>query len=392
MAGSVVWRCPTCKKNATERFCDHPNASYAIIYRVNNKQRWKRVGRDRREAQAILHKITNELVMGTYFETRPMRFAELTEKFLTTHGSTRLKPASAEYYRHRINALLPTFGDMQLTEITRERIDQFAAAQAAEGKVSPATINKNIGALRRLLNLAVEWGYLPKNPTEGIKNLREEHKEMDFLTPEEIQLLLKHADEPYRSLFLTAVTTGMRRGELLSLQWGDIDWHNSVIHVRRNLISVKAKAGTRVWRFVTPKSRKSVRAVPMLKELREALELHKMTAPASPDDLVFCAKDGRPLDPNNMVKREFNPTLAQAGLRRVRFHDLRHTYAAVLVSHGVNVKVIQTLLGHASIQTTLDTYGHLLPSSMADVSANISSALFGPEKVVDRRETVPGSS
>lgn len=217
-----------------------------------------------------------------------------------------------------------------------------------------------------------------KSRAEGIKSLREEHKEKDFLTPEEIRLLLRHSDEPYRTLFMTAVVTGMRRGEVMGLLWGDIDWNSNVIHVRHNLSYFQGKDGRRTWRLLSPKSTKSIRAVPMPQELREALEIYRLSAPVSPHDLVFCYKDGEPLHPDWIIKSEFHPALTRAGLRRIRFHDLRHTYAAILLTHAVNIKVIQTLLGHVSIETTLDTYGHLLPGAANEVGAKMSEVVCGP--------------
>jgi integrase len=135
---------------------------------------------------------------------------------------------------------------------------------------------------------------------------------MDVFTPDEIRRLLGAQDEPLRTLLLTAVLTGMRQGELFGLQWEDIDFARHVIHVRRSL-----------WHGTlgAPKSRRSRRAIDMPPTLEEALQQ----------------------------------------LRRIRFHDLRHTYTSLLIAHGAHPKYVQAQLGHASIQTTLDRYGHLMP-------------------------------
>jgi integrase len=110
--------------------------------------------------------------------------------------------------------------------------------------------------------------------------------------------------------------------------------------------------------------------------LKEALEIHRISCPVGPHDLVFCTKSGGPLDPDNMVKREFLPALTAAGLRRVNFHSLRHSYTSMLISQGENVKFIQSQLGHASIQTTLDRYGHLLPVDQVGVGRKLDAQLF----------------
>ncbi len=133
-----------------------------------------------------------------------------------------------------------------------------------------------------------------------------------------------------------------------------------------------------LWRFSAPKSKRSIRNVVMSPKLKDALELHRLNCPVSPDDLVFCTADGGPLDANNMVKREFLPSLSRAGLRTVRFHDLRHTYTALLIAQGAHAKFIQGQLGHASIQTTLDRYGHLLPEAQCGAGERLDAIVFGP--------------
>ena len=239
--------------------------------------------------------------------------------------------------------------------------------------------------LKLTLKHARQWGYLRENPAQDIRPVRVEPKEMDFLRPDEIQLLLKNSDEPFRTLFLTAILTGMRRGELLGLQWGDIDWHNNTIHVRRTLYcyskaELTEREAAQKWQFSSPKSSRSIRSIEMSPCLREALEFHRLQCPASPYNLVFCAKEGKPILAENMVKREFLPALTRAGLRRIRFHDLRHTYTTLLIAQGENPKVIQSQLGHASIETTFDRYGHLLPESRRQIGTKLDAQVFGAGK------------
>jgi len=223
--------------------------------------------------------------------------------------------------------------------------------------------------------------YINENPVEETKPFPIDHKEMDFLTPEELAIFIKHASEPYKTLFLIAILTGMRRGEILGLQWGDIDWKNDTIFVRRGLYWLMKKEidkdGSR-WCFIKPKSKRSKRAIVLSPKLKDALEIHRITAITGPYDLVFCNSEGKPLDPDNLVKREFYPTLSMAGLRKIRFHDLRHTYATLLINQNENIKFIQNQMGHASIQTTMDRYGHLLPVNQHGVGSRLDSQIFLP--------------
>ena len=193
---------------------------------------------------------------------------------------------------------------------------------------------------------------------------------MDFLSPEEMAALMKTTEEENRCLIMCACLTGMRQGEILGLEWGDIDFDSSRIFVRRTY---------QKGRFYEPKTSYSKRAIVIPESLLEALKEHQIrqmvNGTASVADLVFPNEVGKPIDPRNLVRRIFWPALVRAGLRRVRFHDLRHSYAAALLSKGENPKFIQRQLGHSRIQITLDLYGHLLPEAERDVAARLEQAL-----------------
>jgi integrase len=188
---------------------------------------------------------------------------------------------------------------------------------------------------------------------------------MVVLTPPEIRRLLDAADEPVRMLILCAVLTGMRRGELLGLRWEDVDLEGHRIFVRRAL-----------WRgkFVTPKSRRSRRTIDLAPTLRATLA---RLSSRFQGGLVFCNADGSPIDPDNFAHRDWARVLRRAELRRIRFHDLRHTYASLLIAQGAHPKYIQAQLGHASIQTTLDRYGHLMPDAHAAEARKLDCLVFG---------------
>jgi integrase len=208
---------------------------------------------------------------------------------------------------------------------------------------------------------AVRWGYLRENPAHYVEQPRVRHREIEFLTKEEIHCFLSTAPQDSYPFFLTAILTGMRLGELLAMKWSNVDWHRNQYFVKEGLYKD---------RFVEPKSASSMRAVNLPRTLLEGLRTHKarqsekrlQIGEAYQDyDLIFCTSLGTPYDRGNVVKREFWPYLKRAGLRRIRFHDLRHTFATLLIDQGESPKYIQAQLGHASIQVTMDRYGHLLP-------------------------------
>ncbi len=399
--GSIIWRCRKCgnKKSAV---CHHPRAGYSIVYQIGVLQKWEAVGPNKKLAERRLTQVLADLHHGQITSPKPVSFKSFAEQWLHDYAERRLKPSTLQLYRIFIRVHLnPAFGSLFLTQITPQHIECFLADCRREKGLAPKSVNSLLLLLKVMLKCAREWRILRDNPAETIKPARVEPKEMAFLRPDEVRLLWKNADEPYRTLFLAAVLTGMRRGELLGLQWGDIDWNSGVIHVKRTLYRIEGRDAFGLvenpkerWGFSSPKSSKSIRNIHMSPRLREDLELHRLQCPASPYDLVFCTKRGKPLHAGNMVRREFFPALSRAGLPRIRFHDLRHTYTTLLIAQGENVKLIQAQLGHASIQTTLDRYGHLLPDTEREIGNRLDAQLF-PEgansraKVVLRKQAPP---
>jgi len=382
--GSVIWRCRKCGSKAGGT-CPCPRAGYSIAYRIGKRQKWEAVGRNKKIAERRLTEVMAQLHSGTFRSVQKITFGDFAQRWLKDHSSSKVKPTTYRSYRGMVKwHLAPVFGSQRLTDITPDQVQAYMAKSLREKPNAPATINKTLVLLKQILKHARQWGYLRENPAQDIQHARVESVEMDYLNPDELRLLLKHADEPYRTLFLTAVLTGMRMGELLALQWGDMDWNANRIHIRRSVFwYLKREAEelgqdeTTLWRFTSPKSKRSKRAIIMSPGLKEALETHRLQCPASPHDLVFCTPKGTPLQYRNLIRREFEPALTRAGLRKIRFHDLRHTYTSLLIAQGAHAKFIQSQLGHASIQTTLDRYGHLLPETQQHVGEHLDAQLFG---------------
>jgi len=389
--GCLIKRCPICrgKKKMSGHQCSPHEVSYYAVYWVGRKQKWKFAGHTRREAEFFLKQKLAEIDDGTYRERKQVLFKDFVELWLVNVPKPRVKESTFRGYQTDVRRhLMPFFGSRFLDEVRQEDVETFLSQlmekkgrgrDKCDKKLDPKTINNIRVTLSMVFDYARRLKYIQENPVADIRPFKVEKEEMDFLEPYEIRLLLKHAREPFKTLFMTAIMTGMRRAELAALQWGDIDWRLNTIFVRRSLywrMKKDVSEGEKRWKFVTPKSKRSVRGIVMSPMLKEALEIHRLTSRFSPDDLVFCSTTGGPMDMDNMYTREFLTTLSMAGIRRVRFHDLRHTYATILNAQGENPKLIQNQLGHASIQTTMDTYGHMLPINHEEVGAKTDKFLF----------------
>jgi integrase len=194
-----------------------------------------------------------------------------------------------------------------------------------------------------------------------------ERKEINPLDREQANVLLEVASEDrLEALYVLAIHTGMRKGELLGLKWDDVDLERGLLRLRHGLVREGGK--TALGDLKTPKSRRSVRLTRAAAKAsrshleRQLEEMERMDSLYQPGGLVFATQTGALINPSNLRNRSFKPLLKRAGLRDICFHDLRHTCATLLLSQGPHPKLVQELLGHATKAMTLDTYSHFLPS------------------------------
>jgi integrase len=223
------------------------------------------------------------------------------------------------------------------------------------------------------------WQLLPRNPADAVEPPRPARKEMAALDEKQTASLLQLArDTPLSIPILLAVTTGLRRGELLALRWEDLDLQAATLAVRRTLEQTHG-----ALTFKQPKTPKSRRVVAVPRLTIDALRSHRseqaknrlLLGAAYQDDGLICAKpDGRPVDPRS-VSHAFAALIRRSGLRRVRFHDRRHSHATQLLAQGIHPKVVSERLGHSTVGITLDVYSHVLPSMQEEAARRIDVAL-----------------
>ena len=285
-----------------------------------------------------------------------IKFKDIVEKFIALYVKPNLKPSTIRsYHDHYRLHIKDFFLDIKLVEINTMILLRFIKTKKKEG-LSNKTINNILTTIVTIFNWAIENGYTNYNPAQIVKKLKVENLEMNFLTSSEITAVLEYAQMNYPDfypLLLTAIYSGMRRGEILALTWDCVNFKECKIKVRKTLYK---------GQFLTPKTKNSIRDIRVPQKIIEVLKLHKsMQEFENPLNLVFSQENGKPIDADNMVKRRFNKVLKGANVTQIRFHDLRHTYASLLLAKDMNIKYIQKQMGHANFEITMNTYAHLMP-------------------------------
>jgi integrase len=267
----------------------------------------------------------------------------------------------------------PTLGRVKLETLTPTHLRSLFRERLEAG-LAPRMVQLIHTTLHKALKQAAVDGLVSRNVAGMVRAPRSPGKEIRTLTPHQARALLQYADlDRLETLYVLAVTTGMRQGELLGLKWDDVDMEAGTLQIRRTLSTATGKG----FSFNAPKTAKGRRSIKLpetalssLRRHREAQQQEKDTITGLWEDhgLVFTSLVGTPLTRQDLITRSFKPLLQRAELPNIRFHDLRHTCATLLLGRSVHAKLVQELLGHATISVTLDTYSHVLPS-MADRTA-----------------------
>ena len=346
----------------------------------------------KKHAESLLAERLSQYNRGDYLELSKITFGEFkgtwVEKYAVGEGQIR-HSTLALYDGLFRNHLIPTFGNVELAQIGVEDIQGFKAEKTASG-LSPQTVKHMLRLLRQMLDHAIDWGYLRDNPAKKVRNPKVPRKDMDFFNAEEVVTFLDNVPERWYPFFLTAILTGLRAGELLAMKWGNVDWNSGQYFVRETWL--RPRAGQKA-QLAEPKTDTSAAPIDLTPACMDSLRKHRarqsaeklQAGEAYEDlDLIFATPVGGMLDSCHIVQRVFNPSLKKAGLRRIRFHDMRHTCASLLIALGESPKYIQKQLRHGSIEMTFDRYGHLFPDTNREAVKRLDDSLFGnDQKVAD---------
>jgi integrase len=379
------------------------------FYDQHGRRRLKTLkkGITKKDAKTELRKVEEEIEKGIFIpKNKVPRFSEVAEEWLE-YKKPNLRETSWENCEGQIKKHFEDLKGLKINSIQINTVEKFIRSKQEQG-MNINTLRKILVTLGQILSYSVRHRYIDSNPlkeAERPKDTREEEKEMKILTPEEIRSFLSNVNElKYKTLFLLAIMSGAREGELLGLKWSDVDFENKQVNIQRTYTK---------GRWFPTKTKSSKRKIDLAPSVISELRKWKLACIPNDLDLVFPNEAGQPMNYSNMVNRYFEPALEKAGIieietiekkiegttkvkklkkvkgHKIRFHDLRHTYASLMIEQGENIKYIQTQLGHSSPTVTLNVYAHLMKPTNQEAVLRLENTIFEPtgDKMETKAET-----
>ena len=332
-------------------------------------------------------------------KVRPeMPFGDWLTYWYENHSKPKIRPTTQETYESRIRLhIIPEIGDIPLNKLTQNDLQQFYGRLKKSGRkrftdkygegLSDRMVRMCHATCRSALEKAVQDGLIRVNPAIGCKLPPKKAREIQVLTREELQRFLIQAKfEGYYEVFLLDLATGLRRGELMALQWDDLNFKTGVLNVNKQVYDVRGQL-----QISTPKTKNSVRKIVLPPAVVAVLQEYKKTVDSR---WMFPSpvKEDCPITPG-VVRRRLQLILEHAGCKHVRFHDLRHTFATLALENGMDVKTLSAMLGHVSAATTLDIYTHITDDMQRAAAENIDRGIgkAAPQEDASEpgRETAP---
>lgn len=352
---------------------------YEAKYAVETPEGTKRrsvYGKTREEVTVKLAAALEKAEEVTQPQTTNITIGEYLEGMHDQTVKHAVKRRTYESYRCIVGRhIVPALGDVRLTALTTRRVQAFYGELLASG-LSSKTVTNVHTTLRRALKLAVDWQLITRNPCEGVSLPRRETPDVTPLNRRQAKALLSAAEgDRLYALYVLAISTGMRQGEIFGLFYSDLDLPNRMVRVRRALVTGYGQT------YESTKTKRSRRGIALTMKATEALRTHRKRMreeghQVDGDAPVFVNNSGRHLHPKNFMDRSFKPLLRKVGIPDTTFHAAtRHTAASLMLTKGVHPKVVQEMLGHATITITLDTYSHLLDGMGGTGASALDDAL-----------------
>jgi integrase len=294
----------------------------------------------------------------------------------------RVRPTTHRRYELFVKVhVTPAIARIPLVKVGPQHLERLYAERLAAG-AAPRSVRHLHALLHNALKQADRWGLVPRNVATLARPPNAPRHEISTLTAEQVRTLLAAAEgDRLEALYVLAISTGMRQGELLALRWSDVDLDRGAVQIRRSVAYTKQG-----FVFLPPKTGRSRRQVLLTQAAIAALRRHRTRQLAErlaaaggweDLDLVFANELGRPIEATNLGHRSWRRLLERAGLPRIRFHDLRHTAATLILSGGVHPKIASEMLGHSSVAFTMDTYAHVTPTMQREAVAELDAVMGG---------------
>lgn len=335
----------------------------------------------KKEAEKACNELINQLNKGTYLEPTDKTVEECLYDWLELIAKQSLRPSTFQSQKELTEGrIIPGIGKYKMSQITPAIVQKFYKDLIEKEKLSAGYVRTMHIILKKAFSQAVKWQLITQNIINLVEPPRMSRaKDIETWSLEEATRFLEYTEGKHLHIaYVLAIYTGMRRGEILGLRWKDCDLEQGKISIRQTLNLVGSELI-----FQSPKTKGSKRLITITENVIAALKKHKAEqnqnklrfGPGySENDLVVCNKEGNPIYPRNLV-RNFHNMMKQAGVPHLRFHDLRHTHATILLSLGENPKVVSERLGHSKVGITLDTYSHVLPDMQQRAAENFEEAM-----------------
>ena len=327
------------------------------FYDNKGKRRWKTLpkGTTKTKTKQVLRELEEQIARGSWLPDKKVPIIDRVFMDWLEYKKPNIRLSTWRKYEGYYRNHFDEIKQLKVNRITVATVEKYITKRQIAG-MNLSTLRKLIVTFNQVMNYAVRHRYIDHNPVRDAERPKDqggvEQPPIQILTPPEINALIEaERDQEYRTLIKLSIFSGARQGELLGSKWTDIDWFNSQIHIQRTF-------NEGAW--YRPKTKGSNRKIDLGPEMMKVLKNWLKVCPKTDLNLIFPNKKGGPIDHGNLLRRHFYPAVAIANIKRVRWHDMRHTFASLLIDQGENIKYIQTQLGHASPTITLNVYAHLM--------------------------------
>ncbi len=362
----------------------NPSGTWRAQISLTNGKRISKSFPEKADALRWNREMTRTLELGLDIDGGKQTVEEFLSNWLECYRMAVRAKTLHRYLDLANRFIIPKIGDIRLIDLSPLQVEMLYGKLLEEG-VGVRTVRHTHSVLHKAMEEAIRYGMILTNPAKGVPLPKHKPREMIVWDATQVSIFLVAAEKSrHCALYYLAVTTGMRQGELFGLQWADLHFSSGVIRVQRQVQSIPGQG----WHFSEPKTKAGRRTIKLGEGVLHALRKHKDSQSSEialagdtwkNHSLIFPNKVGNPLNPSNL-RVDFNRVILEAGLPKIRFHDLRHTAASIMLNNGIAPIVVSNILGHSKPSVTMDIYGHLL-YQLQDEAAILIDSLVTPIRV-----------